>query len=45
MNELGTMGNIERLIMSVIMFLFSKHRCLIFTSFNLSEYYEAILIN
>lgn len=36
------MGNIERLIMNVIVFLFSKHRHLIFTSFNLPEYFEAI---
>jgi hypothetical protein len=35
-------GNIEKLIMNIIMFLFSKHRSLIFTSFNQSEYYNAV---
>jgi precorrin-6B methylase 2 len=36
------MGNIEQLIMNIIMFLFSKHRRLVFTAFNQSKYYDAI---
>jgi hypothetical protein len=36
------MGNIENLIMNILMFLFSKHRSNIFTSFNQSEYYQAV---
>jgi hypothetical protein len=36
------MGNIEQLILNIIMFLFSKHRRLVFTAFNQSEYYEAV---
>ncbi|SEB45564.1 hypothetical protein SAMN05443246_0445 [Paenibacillus sp. GP183] len=36
------MGNIENLIMNFLMFLFSKHRSNIFTSFNQSEYYQAV---
>jgi hypothetical protein len=36
------MGNIEKLIMSFLMFLFSKHRSNIFTSFNESEYFQAV---
>ncbi|KRF13471.1 hypothetical protein ASG93_13115 [Paenibacillus sp. Soil787] len=36
------MGNIEQLIMNIIMFLFSKHRRLVFTAFNQSNYYDAV---
>lgn len=36
------MGNIEQLIMNIIMFLFSKHRRLAFTTFNQSKYYDAV---
>ncbi|NRF93364.1 hypothetical protein HQN89_20605 [Paenibacillus frigoriresistens] len=36
------MGNIEQLIMNIIMFLFSKHRHLVFTAFNQSKYYDAV---
>ncbi len=36
------MGNIERLIMNIIMFLFSKHRYLFFTTFNISEYNKVV---
>jgi hypothetical protein len=36
------MGNIEQLIMNIFMFLFSKHKRLVFTSFNPSEYYDAV---
>jgi hypothetical protein len=36
------MGNIERLIMNIIRFFFSKYRYLLFTSFNISEYYNAV---
>jgi hypothetical protein len=36
------MGNIENLIMNILMFLFSKHRSNIFTSFIQSDYYQAV---
>jgi hypothetical protein len=42
MGAMMIMGNIEQLIMNLIMFLFSKHRRLVFTSFNQSEYYDAV---
>jgi hypothetical protein len=35
-------GNIETLITNMLVFLFSKHRCLVFTSFNQTDYYKMV---
>lgn len=35
-------AGIENLIMNTLTFLFSKHRCLIFTSFNQPDYYNTV---
>jgi hypothetical protein len=42
LGDMVIMGNIDQLIMNIIMFLFSKHRRLVFTAFDLSEYYDAV---
>jgi hypothetical protein len=35
-------GNLDKLIINIFMFLFSKHRHLLFTTFNVLEYYKMV---